>query len=47
MMGHPAQENGRSTAKPTHAAVYTPEHSPDAERVAAMHREMGIDLVAP
>ncbi len=31
--------------EPTHAAIYTPEHSPDAERVAAAHREMGIDLV--
>ena len=32
-------------SEPTHASVYTPEHSPDIERVLAMHREMGIDLV--
>ncbi|MCB0942274.1 MAG: cytochrome P450 [Mycobacterium sp.] len=31
--------------EPTHAAIYTPEHSPDAERVAQQHREMGIDLI--
>ena len=29
-------------SEPVHAAIYTPEDSPDAERVAAMHREMGI-----
>ena len=32
-------------SKPTHAAVYTPEHSPDIERVVAMHRQMGLDLL--
>jgi cytochrome P450 len=32
-------------SEPTHAAVYTPEHSPDIERVAQMHRQMGIDLL--
>ena len=32
-------------SEPTHAAVYTPEHSPDIERVAEMHRQMGLDLV--
>ena len=32
-------------SEPVHAAIYTPEDSPDAERVAAMHREMGIDLL--
>lgn len=32
-------------SEPVHAAVYTPEHSPDIERVTAMHREMGLDLV--
>jgi cytochrome P450 len=30
---------------PTHAAVYTPEDSPDIERVLAMHRQMGLDLL--
>lgn len=32
-------------SEPVHAAVYTPEDSPDAERVAEMHREMGIDML--
>ena len=32
-------------SEPTHAAVYTPEHSPDLERVVAMHRQMGLDLI--
>ena len=32
-------------SEPVHAAVYTPEHSPDIERVTAMHREMGIDMI--
>ncbi|MCG5434218.1 cytochrome P450 [Mycobacterium sp. MYCO198283] len=32
-------------SEPTHASVYTPEHSPDRERINAMHREMGIDLI--
>ncbi|WP_241386322.1 cytochrome P450 [Rhodococcus sp. CH91] len=32
-------------SEPVHAAVYTPEDSPDMERVAALHREMGIDLL--
>ena len=32
-------------SEPIHAAVYTPEHSPDIERVTAMHREMGLDMV--
>jgi cytochrome P450 len=31
-------------SEPTHASVYTPENSPDIERVMAMHREMGLDL---
>lgn len=31
--------------EPVHAAVYTPEHSPDSERVAGLHRQMGIDLL--
>jgi len=32
-------------SEPTHAALYTPEHSPDLDRVNAMHREMGLDLL--
>ena len=32
-------------SEPVHAAVYTPEHSPDIEKVTAMHREMGLDMV--
>jgi cytochrome P450 len=32
-------------SEPAHASVYTPEHSPDAERVADMNRQMGIDLL--
>lgn len=32
-------------SEPTHASVYTPEDSPDIDRVVAMHREMGLDLV--
>jgi cytochrome P450 len=32
-------------SEPVHAAVYTPEHSPEIERVTAMHREMGLDMV--
>ncbi|MCX0274598.1 cytochrome P450 [Nocardia zapadnayensis] len=30
---------------PVHASVYTPEDSPDAPRVAEMHRTMGIDIL--
>lgn len=33
-------------SEPTHASVYTPEDSPDVERVAEMHRQMGADLFA-
>ncbi|MFE7746670.1 cytochrome P450 [Nocardia sp. NPDC057455] len=32
-------------SEPVHASVYTPEDSPDAVRVAEMHRAMGIDLL--
>jgi cytochrome P450 len=32
-------------SEPVHAAAYTPEHSPDIEKVTAMHREMGLDMV--
>lgn len=31
--------------EPVHAAVYTPPDSPDAPRVAELHRELGIDLI--
>ncbi|NKY42803.1 cytochrome P450 [Nocardia cerradoensis] len=31
--------------EPVHAAVYTPPDSPDIERITAMHREMGLDLL--
>ncbi|MET7770129.1 cytochrome P450 [Nocardia sp. NPDC005366] len=31
--------------EPVHAAVYTPPNSPDAPRVAEMHRQLGIDLL--
>src|SRR6185312_5233777 len=32
-------------SEPTHASVYTPEDSPEMDRVIDMRREMGIDLV--
>ncbi len=32
-------------SEPTHASVYTPEHSPDREKINAQHREMGIDIL--
>jgi len=32
-------------SEPTHASVYTPERSPDRQRINDMHREMGLDLV--
>lgn len=44
MMGIPLKK-WAMYSEPTHAAVYTPEHSPDIERVTAMHREMGLDMV--
>ncbi|MYR06742.1 cytochrome P450 [Gordonia sp. SID5947] len=31
--------------EPVHAAVYTPPDSPDAPRVAELHRQLGIDLI--
>lgn len=43
MMGIPLKK-WSVYSEPMHAAVYTPEHSPDAERVAQMHRQMGLDL---
>ena len=45
MMGIPLKK-WEIYSEPTHAAVYTPEHSPDAARVAGMHRQMGLDLLA-
>ncbi|MGW5071824.1 cytochrome P450 [Rhodococcus sp. NPDC004095] len=44
MLGIPLK-NWAMYSEPTHAAVYTPESSPDSVRVAEMHREMGIDLL--
>lgn len=44
MLGIPL-EKWKMYSEPVHAAVYTPEHSPDIERVTAMHREMGLDMV--
>ena len=32
-------------SEPTHASVYTPEHSPEREKINEQHREMGIDLI--
>ena len=32
-------------SEPAHLSVSTPEHSPEAERVAQMNRQMGIDLL--
>ena len=32
-------------SEPTHASVYTPEDSPEMDRVMEMRREMGIDLL--
>ncbi len=44
MMGIPLKK-WAMYSEPTHAAVYTPEDSPDIDRVIAMHREMGLDMV--
>jgi cytochrome P450 len=44
MMGIPLKK-WAIYSEPTHAAVYTPEHSPDLERVVEMHRQMGVDLL--
>lgn len=43
MLGIPLKK-WKMYSEPVHAAVYTPEHSPDIERVTAMHREMGLDI---
>ena len=32
-------------SEPAHMSVSTPEHSPDAPRVAEMNRQMGIDMI--
>ncbi|MDH6245323.1 cytochrome P450 [Mycobacterium sp. OTB74] len=32
-------------SEPAHLSVSTPEHSPDAARVAEMNRQMGIDMI--
>lgn len=45
MMGIPLSK-WSMYSEPTHAAVYTPEHSPDAARVADMHKQMGMDLLS-
>ena len=44
MLGIPL-DKWKLYSEPVHAAIYTPEDSPNAERVAQMHREMGIDLL--
>ncbi|EUA30346.1 cytochrome P450 family protein [Mycobacterium xenopi 4042] len=43
MLGIPLKK-WKMYSEPVHAAVYTPEHSPEAERVAEQHRQMGVDL---
>jgi cytochrome P450 len=44
MMGIPLNK-WKVYCEPVHAGVYTPEDSPDIDRVLAMHREMGLDLL--
>ncbi|OBH99105.1 cytochrome P450 [Mycobacterium sp. E2733] len=44
MMGIPLKK-WNMYSEPVHAAVYTPEHSPDIERVTEMHKQMGLDMV--
>jgi cytochrome P450 len=43
MLGIPLRK-WKMYSEPVHAAVYTPEHSPEAERVAEQHRQIGVDL---
>jgi cytochrome P450 len=43
MLGFPL-ENWSIYCEPAHATIYTPPGTPDAERVAEMHRAMGLDL---
>ncbi|BBX95017.1 hypothetical protein MLAC_03110 [Mycobacterium lacus] len=40
LMGIPLKK-WKIYSEPTHAAVYTPEHSPDIQRVAELHRRSG------
>jgi cytochrome P450 len=44
MLGIPLK-NWAIYSEPVHASVYTPEHSPDIDKVVAMHRQMGLDLL--
>ncbi|WP_280385491.1 cytochrome P450 [Nocardia wallacei] len=44
MLGIPLQR-WSMYSEPVHAVVYTPENSPEAPRVAEMHRAMGLDLL--
>jgi len=44
MMGIPLKK-WTIYSEPAHAGVFTPEHSPDIDRVVAMHKEMGLDLL--
>jgi cytochrome P450 len=44
MMGIPLKK-WAIYSEPTHAAVYTPENSPEIDKVVAMHREMGLDMI--
>lgn len=44
MMGIPLRK-WAIYSEPTHAAVYTPEDSSEIDRVIAMHRQMGLDLL--
>ena len=44
MLGIPLK-NWAIYSEPAHASVYTPEHSPDIDRIVAMHRQMGLDLL--
>lgn len=45
MLGIPLK-NWELYSEAAHAAVYTPEHSPDLPRVMALHQKMGMDLAA-
>lgn len=45
MLGIPLK-NWELYSEAAHAAVYTPEHSPDLPRVTALHQKMGTDLAA-
>ncbi|MFZ2173635.1 MAG: cytochrome P450 [Rhodococcus sp. (in: high G+C Gram-positive bacteria)] len=45
MLGIPV-EKWKLYCEPAHAAMYTPPDSPDVHRVAELHRNMGLDLMA-